>query len=765
MAKSILITQCLQNDFVLPLQPHDELPNKLHIGYREAARLMGENPREGMLLQLMQWAYADTENLTIINIRDWHDPNDPLQKAHLEQFGNHCLQHTSGAEFVFNAVRSPGHEIVINATGMNDFVNTGLEKELDKFKNEKINVGVIGVWTEAKVSYLVYDLVTRYPNFTISVCSALTASSSTHQHYISLEQMKKLMGVTVLPSVAEFAHFLHIPVPEFKFDKNIKHEQANFIFSNGFEAKPEDEPLIHYLYRNSHKAQMDVLDGGFSGNVVMKVKSQDIHGHEEVPTVLKIGERNSIAAEKASFEKVKDVLGNNAPSIVEYLETKTRAGIKYRYASMFDEKVITFQKLYATENDFSKLTYVADVVFKKQLGRFYKAGSFEKLNLLDYYDFKEKYANGVLKRVTAITSEAEAMKEEIVMYGKSFYNVHRFYTHDLPVISQSMVVHSHYMSYLHGDLNGANIIIDAQNNVWLIDFFHTHRGHILKDLIKLENDITYIFMKINSEDEWKEATRLIDVLLDVEDLRAPLPEMKFAFAEIQKAYRMISYLRGMHENLIDSDRSSYQLWVGLLRYSVHTLSFDECNNYQKKLALYASGRLAKHIVNYKKNNSSRLRIDYLKDAQPLIGMTILPGRKDRKRSLKDDIHSISAEGIQHVVSILSQEELTHYGVPDLLNVYKEAGLNYRHVKVVDQGIPTGEEMKEVIGFMHEAVSKNQKVLVHCVGGIGRTGTAVACYLKQLHKLDTKKAIELVRTSRSPRAVESLEQEKFVESFE
>jgi thiamine kinase-like enzyme len=44
---------------------------------------------------------------------------------------------------------------------------------------------------------------------------------------------------------------------------------------------------------------------------------------------------------------------------------------------------------------------------------------------------------------------------------------------------------SHFLSYVHGDLNGKNMILDAQNNVWLIDFFHTHRGHVLKDLLKI----------------------------------------------------------------------------------------------------------------------------------------------------------------------------------------------------------------------------------------------------------------------------------------
>src|SRR5688572_14750218 len=102
MPKAILITQCLQNDFVQPIDIHETLPNSLHIGFQESKRLMGEFPKEGMLMQLMSWAYQQKpEDLSIINIRDWHNKNDPSQAAHLKQFGDHCLENTPGAEFVF----------------------------------------------------------------------------------------------------------------------------------------------------------------------------------------------------------------------------------------------------------------------------------------------------------------------------------------------------------------------------------------------------------------------------------------------------------------------------------------------------------------------------------------------------------------------------------------------------------------------------------------------------------------------------------------
>lgn len=759
MSKGILITQCLQNDFVMPVGLHDQLPNSLHIGYHESKRLMGENPNEGMLVRLMKWAYSLTKDqLEIINIRDWHDLNDPKQFEHLKQFGEHCIKHTKGAEFVFEQTRHLEREIIINGGGLNDFIDTELDEILSRCK-EKSRIGIIGVWTEAKVLFLAYELRTRFPEFEIAVCSAMTASSSTHMHFVVMEQMKKILGIQIISSVNEFASFL------INSQADIGHVDDYKISGTSIDIDlklhGEDKSILDYLFRKSKSVKFKVLDGGFSGNLVLKAESLDIHGHEEVATVIKVGARNPISEERDSFERIRDILGNNAPNIVDYIETKERAGIKYRYASMFDEKVTTFQNYYQSQSNNEKIFYFLDIVFKKQLGRFYKAATLEKIDLLKYYDFSSKYAASVHKKCETIIGNFDVKAEGIFIEGKPCFNLSKFYAEDLSNL-ESRVIHSHYMSYLHGDLNGANIIIDAQENVWLIDFFHTHRGHVLKDLIKLENDVTYIFMKIEDKDEFNEACTLIDVLISVEDLSFELKNIEFKSKKIGKAFAVIKKIRTYHKDLIQSDRSPYQLLIGLLRYSVHTLSFDECNIWQKKLALYASCGLAKRINLFIKENLI-LRIDPL-IGEPNLGMTILPGRRDWKRNINDDVKVIVSENVKNVISLITQDEMQLYGVPDLLNEYKQKNLTSKHLSITDQGIPTKEEVKLLTAFMEKCLSNREKVLVHCVGGLGRTGLLIACYLKEYKKLSSDEAIDLVRRSRSPRAIESVSQEEFVKNY-
>lgn len=762
MSKAILITQCLQNDFVVPINKFDKLPNQLHIGSAESRRLLGESPEEGMLMNMMSWAYGK-DQVDIINIRDWHNPNDPHQKIHLNQFGMHCLENTKGAEFVFENLRVEGKDKVVNASGLNDFIDTPLLDYLNEFKGQNIKVGIVGVWTEAKVSFLAYDIVSRFPEFEVAVCGALTASSSTHMHFIALEQLKSILGVSVYPSITEFMAFLSGEVTDLLSYSKDKDFGTHLHFDGDHSFSEEDLSLMKYLYRNSKEVDFKVLDGGFSGNVVLKADANDIHGHEEVPTVLKIGPRNPMAKERDSFEKIRDVLGNSAPGIVEYVESENRGGIKYRYASMFDEKVVTFQKFYGESNDFEKIRYFIDVVFKKQLGKFYKAASLERINLMEYYDFKPKYKDSVKRKVQELLGEV-GEESTISFNNLTTYNICNFYEEDLTNLSESYE-QNHFSSYLHGDLNGANIIIDAQENVWLIDFFHTHRGHVLKDLIKLENDILYIFAKIENEEELIEASKLVDLLLDVDDLWDALPEATFKNNHLNKALKTIAYLRSLYRELIHSDRSPYQLHIGLMRYSVHTLSFDECNIWQRKLALYASGKLAEKIKKYL-SGTTDLRVDYLEvnDELKHIGMTLLPGRKDRSRNLDLDIDVLQKEGIKAVFSLLTKDELNEYGIPNLLDKYQEAGLEVHFYSIVDQTVPTKEEMHEIVEKMRSHILSGNNILVHCVGGVGRTGTAVASYLRKYYDYSTEEAIEAVRKYRSPRAVETKVQEDFIADF-
>lgn len=752
MTRKILITQCLQNDFVRPIRAFDALPNLLHIGFGESLRLMGEDPAEGPVAQIMNWAHAQSDKkLEIIHIRDWHNAQEERQKAHLDYFGAHCLQNSIGAQFAFDSSHESSAKIV-NALTLNDFIDSNLSEVLRPYQDQVVDVGLIGVWTEAKIAFLSYELLTRFPKFNLAVCSALTASSSRAQHFIALNQLEKILGVKIYDSLGEFIQFLGGETLGLEKLHKKSTDSQSLKLDTQIKLGTEPVEIIRYLFRDCKSVELKSLDGGFSGNFVLGSQSIDQYGHKQVPHVVKIGPRKLIASERIAFERIESVLGNNAPRIVEFLDREEYGAIKYRYASMGGQAE-SFQKIYMKEKPSSRIKNILNDVFEDQLGRLYAVAEIESCNLLKYYAFRPELA----ERVEKMATDAGATKSEAHIL-KSFYQ------DQLPELLKEPEYR--YFSYVHGDLNGANIIVDGHDNVWLIDFFHAHRGHVLKDLAKLENDILFIYTKIKSEAELKHAKSFSAQLLDVHDLwQAPKFHAKdLKLNQFKQAAQAIRLLRSFYKSLIQADRDPYQLMVAQLRYAIHTLVFEESNSYQKSWALWTALALVNRIIE-RAQSSNKLRIDWIDtpSSQKQIGLTILPGRGDRKRNLKEDLMAIREAGITDIVCLATPSELKNYGVPDLLKEYQNFGFDIEAFQIRDGKAPLTKDLKKLLNQIQSKLAHNRKILIHCVGGLGRSGLVAACFLKNIG-YSSEEAIATVRKQRSQRAIETKVQESFVRRF-
>jgi protein-tyrosine phosphatase len=116
------------------------------------------------------------------------------------------------------------------------------------------------------------------------------------------------------------------------------------------------------------------------------------------------------------------------------------------------------------------------------------------------------------------------------------------------------------------------------------------------------------------------------------------------------------------------------------------------------------------------------------------------------------------------VTLVEDHEMQYYGVVGLRSALREAGLRSIGFPVRDTLPPedmsaTRTLCSEILGWLGEG----KNVLIHCIGGWGRSGTIAACLL--CHQgYDARTAIGLVRTARHPRCVESYEQEQFVASY-
>jgi atypical dual specificity phosphatase len=108
--------------------------------------------------------------------------------------------------------------------------------------------------------------------------------------------------------------------------------------------------------------------------------------------------------------------------------------------------------------------------------------------------------------------------------------------------------------------------------------------------------------------------------------------------------------------------------------------------------------------------------------------------------------------------------LARHGVSVLVNLHERAhnptrlqrhGLTEVHLPVKDFTAPSPEQLDQGVTAIEQAVAEGKKVAVHCGGGLGRTGTLLACYLVS-QRIATADAIARVRGLR-PGSIETREQ--------
>ena len=120
----------------------------------------------------------------------------------------------------------------------------------------------------------------------------------------------------------------------------------------------------------------------------------------------------------------------------------------------------------------------------------------------------------------------------------------------------------------------------------------------------------------------------------------------------------------------------------------------------------------------------------------------------------DEIKWALAEGVKSIVTI-REEPLDEDWIKDV---------NYLHIHSNDMGVPEFDDLTRAVDFIHERITNNEPVMVHCLAGLGRTGTILACYLIKYEKLSADDSIQRVRESR-PGSIQSFPQEEIIFQFE
>jgi len=149
-----------------------------------------------------------------------------------------------------------------------------------------------------------------------------------------------------------------------------------------------------------------------------------------------------------------------------------------------------------------------------------------------------------------------------------------------------------------------------------------------------------------------------------------------------------------------------------------------------------------------------------------LGLTICPGKKDAgrnwNRDLSQDLQVIQGWGATTVLSLIEDHEFRLLGVESLAHDVRALGMNWVHLPIVDVSVPDSrfEDAWACDGpKLHDRLDAGEKILIHCRGGLGRTGLVAGRILVE-RGCAPEKAIERIRLAR-PHAIETSEQEHYV----
>ena len=120
----------------------------------------------------------------------------------------------------------------------------------------------------------------------------------------------------------------------------------------------------------------------------------------------------------------------------------------------------------------------------------------------------------------------------------------------------------------------------------------------------------------------------------------------------------------------------------------------------------------------------------------------------------DEVQLVKDQGIKSILTIREEP----------LNTAWLKNVNYLHVISNDMGVPEFDDLIHAVDFIHRRLNENEPVLVHCLAGLGRTGTILACYLVKYQNMSADEATQKVREER-PGSIQSYPQEEIIFRFE
>lgn len=140
------------------------------------------------------------------------------------------------------------------------------------------------------------------------------------------------------------------------------------------------------------------------------------------------------------------------------------------------------------------------------------------------------------------------------------------------------------------------------------------------------------------------------------------------------------------------------------------------------------------IIRKRTSETHPLQPSYIPVNNGEMGLVICPAKQgsgmvgDHERDFETDMAALVAQGVDKIYGLMPKYELVQYKAQDLLTETGTYGIEYIYCGWTDRSTPDNEDFWPCVRQALEDLNKGKRIVVHCRGGLGRTGTFAGCVL-------------------------------------
>ncbi len=354
----------------------------------------------------------------------------------------------------------------------------------------------------------------------------------------------------------------------------------------------EADELLRKLFCRCEGIHVQDVRGGYSDAAVFQVVPWYPARGQGEALIAKIGEPAIIDQEINNYKNhVQGVVGGHRlPKDLDYARTRSMAGIVYSFAGLGEVK--DFAAFYQQAELSEIVPVIENLFYETCFPKRADAGAVAKDT-----DLRELYMQLLYLYEPVLRASLEK-----TMGGRHPFHKDGEQTiwlaDTVPLVNPVTFALSSdlradvYMTILHGDLNGYNVLIDRHRETWLIDFAKTCRGPLLQDYATFE---TFLRLSlVTSKDrhllyDWAQVSFGAGSLCDIV-LPSPLQHNP----QIQKAHQAILTVRKLAlQNRMGDAEKTYL--VGLLFNALKIMTIMNLPPAERDHALIAASLIAQRL--------------------------------------------------------------------------------------------------------------------------------------------------------------------------